>query len=158
MKRVAFAFLFFFLTGTAFPQEISSDKVPAAVKQSFSRQFPSAKAVQYGIENSDYKIVFLKQEKQCIVTYSNAGKWLGTDTEIAAAALPKEVSASVAKNFAGYTVITAVKREALDMGMCFEMDLKRGDTGYSVRFSDTGEVLMKEPRKVEVKVTTRQKK
>jgi hypothetical protein len=158
MKKVAFVFLIFFLTVSAFPQEISSDKVPAAVKQSFTKQFPAAKAVQYGIENSDYKIVFLKQDKQCIVTYNRAGKWLGTDSEITAAALPKEVSASVAKNFAGYTLITAVKREALDMGICFEMDLKQGNAGYSVRFSDTGEVLMKEPRKVEVKVTTKPKK
>ena len=54
--------------------------------------------------------------------------------------------------------MTVVRREAPDKGICFEMDLKKNDAGYSVRFSDKGEILQKIVRKVQVKVATKSKK
>ena len=159
MKKNLFVFtscLLFCLA--AFSQEISSDKIPRPVRQAFVNQFPAAKALKYELNNTDYKISFRDQGKECIITYNAAGKLLETEREITSARLPKEVSAAVTKNFPGYTIITAVRREAIDKGICFEMDLKKEDAGYSVRFSDKGEILMKVARKVEFKVTTKSKR
>jgi uncharacterized protein YxeA len=158
MKKIAIILSFYLLIGlSAFSQEIKPDKVPNPVKQAFVKQFPAAKTVKYGFDNTDYKISFQEQGKECIVTYNATGKLLETEKEITPAGLPKEVSYAVAKNFPGYTIITAVRREAFDKGICFEMDLKKDDAGYSVRFSDKGEILQKKARKVEFRVTTKKR-
>ncbi|MCX6246597.1 MAG: PepSY-like domain-containing protein [Bacteroidetes bacterium] len=158
MRKTALTFFVFLLAVMAFSQQIASDKVPGPVKQAFTRQFPTAKGVQYGADNGNYKILFMDQGKQNILTYNPAGKLLESEKEISPSGLPKEVTASVTKNFPGYTIVATVKREAFDKGICYEMDLKKGEGGYSVRFSDKGEILQQEARKVEYKVTTKQKK
>jgi hypothetical protein len=51
--------------------------------------------------------------------------------------------------------MTVVKREAPDKGICYEMDLKKEGDGYTIRFSDKGEILQKIPRTVQLKVSTK---
>jgi hypothetical protein len=158
MKKRIIVFAAWTLFGlAAFSQEISFDKVPKPVRQAMVRQYPAAKAVKYELDKTVYKIGFRDQGKECIVSYNAVGKLLETEIEITPAGLPKEVSAAAAKNFRGYTIVAAVRREAFDKGICFEMDLKKDDAGYSVRFSDKGEILLKVPRKVEIKVTTKKR-
>lgn len=147
-----------FLALATYSQEISSNNVPVAVRKAFTRQFPGAAAVTYFSDNMDYRIEFLQQGKQIILIYNADGKLLETQKEISQAALPKEVAASAGKNFPGYTMMAIVKREAIDKGICFEMDLKKDNAGYSVRFSDKGEILDKVARTVEFKVSTKSKK
>lgn len=158
MKKYAIALSGFLLAFSLYSQEVSSEQVPVAVRKSFSMQFPSAKSVQYGIESSDYIVLFSDQGSQCIVTYNKSGKLIETQREIAVNKLPAVISASAAKNFPGYTIMDAVKREAADKGVCYETDLKKGDAGYAVRFSESGEILQKEPRKVDYKVSTKTKR
>ena len=55
-------------------------------------------------------------------------------------------------------MMAIIRREAFDKGICYEMDLKKDNAGYSVRFSDKGEILDKVPRTVEYKVTTKSKR
>jgi len=159
MKRIVFALLVSFLFGlSAFSQEITADKVPVPVRQTFNKQYPAAKMVKYEKENADYKVSFLQQGKQFIYTYNKAGYLLETDEEIATAAIPKAVTSTINKKFAGYTIMTVVKREAPDKGICYEMDLKKEGDGYTVRFSDQGEILQKIPRTVQFKVATKSTK
>ena len=156
MKRIATLFLLCFLIIEAsYSQELAPSKVPAAVRTAFAKQFPAARGVKYGSENQDYKISFLEQGKECVATYNSSGKLMETDKEIAVPSLPKTVSAAIAKNFPGYTIMAAVKREAPDAGACYETDLKKDEGGYSVRFSDKGEILQKEVRQVQYRVTTK---
>jgi hypothetical protein len=138
----------------AFSQEISSDKLPKPGRQAFLKQFPTAKVMKYELDKTDYKIGFQDQGKEGIVRYIAAGKLLETKREITSAGLPKEVSPAVAKNFREYTIISPVRREVFNKRICFEMDLKKDDAGYSFRFSDKGEILLKEAKKVEDRVTT----
>jgi len=159
MRKIAILISVCLLTGlTVFSQEITPAQVPVKVKQAFAKQYPAAKAVKYGLDNTVYKISFLEQAKECIVTYDNAGKLIESEIEISSDQLPGKVLSSASKNFPGYSIITAVRREAIDKGICFEMDLKKDNEGYSVRFSETGEVLQKEARRVQVKVTTKPKR
>jgi len=159
MRKIAILFSVYLLTGlSVFSQEISPEQVPGKVKQAFAKQFPTAKALKYGLDNTAYKISFLEQGKECIVTYDNTGKLIETEREIASDRLPQKVQSSASKNFPGYSIITAVRREAIDKGVCFEMDLKKDNEGYSVRFSEAGEILQKQARRVQVKVTTKPKR
>jgi hypothetical protein len=159
MKKVTFIFLLSLFMGmVSFSQELVPGKVPVPVRQSFTKQFPNAKSVKYEQNNADYVISFLEQDKQFIFTYNSAGKVLESDQEITPAQLPIEVSSAVTKNFPGYDIATAVKREAPDKGICYEMDLKKEGEGYSIRFSEKGEILQKEPRKVEFNTTIKSKR
>jgi len=159
MKKLLTTILLTILVAmTAFSQEITADKVPARVKQSFTKQYPTALMVKYEQNNADYIISFLQQGKQFIITYNNAGQVVASDKEIDPAKLPVAVSASALKNFPGYQIMTAIKREAVSMGVCYEMDLKKEGAGYSVRFSDKGEILQKEAKTVQLKIQTKQKR
>ena len=159
MKKLLTAILLTFLVAmTSFSQEITADKVPAPVKQSFTRQFPAAKMIKYEKDNISYIISFLQQGKQFIITFNSTGQVIASDKEIDPAKLPSAVSASAVKNFPGYQIMTVIKREAIDMGICYEMDLKKEGAGYSVRFSEEGDILQKVPRTVEFKVQTNQKR
>ena len=144
-----------FISITGFPQDLAPENVPSAVRQSFSKSFPVAKNVRYTRQDQGYKVGFLWAEKQCFATLDKSGKLVETEKGIDASELPKEVKASVNRNFGGYAIIDAVRREAVDMGICYEMDLKKDRSGYQVRFSPKGEILLKVARKEEIKVITK---
>ena len=157
MKIATFFFVLLFIAQMGFSQELKPSQVPNPVRQAFTKQFPAARGVRYASDSQNYSISFLETGKECVATYNSDGKLLETDKEIAPSSLPKLVSSAINKNFAGYTIMTSVKREALDAGVCYETDLKKGDAGYSVRFSEKGEILQKKARTVQFKVTTKGK-
>lgn len=132
-----------------FTQKITPDKVPAPVKQAFAKKFPAATDVKYEMEKKDYEINFKDKGVEMSANFDATGKWLETETEIKQSDLPKEVSASVAKNFAGYKISEVAKVESADKGLCYEMDLKNDKEGYEVQFSPKGDILKKHPLKKE---------
>jgi hypothetical protein len=157
MKKIFLVFPFcFLLVLNLFSQEkVATDKVPAVIRQAVAKRFPAAKNIQYEKQDQEYRAGFLENGKQCYVYYDPAGKWLETEKAIDPSALPKEVAASAAKNFKGYTIVDAARREASDKGTCYEADLMKDQAGFQVRFSEKGDVLVKVPRKVEFKVVTK---
>jgi hypothetical protein len=142
---------FLLISMGCFSQKLSSDKVPAEVKQAFAKKFPAATDVKYEMEMKDYEISFKENGKECSANFDSTGKWLETETEMKDSDLPKEVKTSVAKNFAGFKIAEVVKLETPDKGMCYEMDLNKGKEAYEVQISPKGDVLKKEPLKVEKK-------
>ena len=132
-----------------FTQKITPDKVPAPVKQAFAKKFPAATDVKYEMEKKDYEINFKYKGVEMSANFDASGKWLETETEIKESDLPKEVSASVAKNFAGFKISEVAKVETRDKGIIYEMDLKKDKEGYEVQFSPKGDILKKTPLKKE---------
>ncbi len=132
-----------------YTQKITSEKVPAPVKQAFTKKFPGATDVKYEMEKKDYEINFKEKGVEMSANFDATGKWLETETEIKESDLPKEVSASVAKNFAGFKIAEVAKTETPDKGMIYEMDLKKDKEGFEVQFSPKGDILKKTPLKKE---------
>ena len=132
-----------------YSQKITPDKVPVPVKQAFAKKFPAATDVKYEMEKKDYEINFKDKGVEMSANFDATGKWLETETEIKQSDLPKEVSASVAKNFAGFKITEVAKVETPDKGLIFEMDLKKDKEGYEVQFSPKGDILKKTPLKKE---------
>ena len=132
-----------------YTQKISEDKVPAMVKQTFAKKFPAASDVKYEMEKKDYEISFKDKGIEMSANFDATGKWLETETEIKETDLPKEVSASVAKNFGGFKLSEIAKTETPDKGLIYEMDLKKEKEGYEVQFTPKGDVLKKTPLKKE---------
>jgi Putative beta-lactamase-inhibitor-like, PepSY-like len=125
----------------SYSQKITSDKVPAPVKQSFTKMFPAAISVKFEMEKKDYEINFTDNGVEKSANFDGAGKWLETETGIKPANLPKEVTASIVKNFSGYKISEVAKVEKPGTGMIYEMDLKKDKEGYEVQFSPKGVFL-----------------
>ena len=130
-----------------YSQKITPDKVPAPVKQAFAKKFPAATDVKYEMEKKDYEINFKDKGVEMSANFDATGKWLETETEIKQSDLPKEVSASEAKNFTGFKISEVAKVETPDKELIYEMDLKKDKEGYEVQFSPKGDILKKTPLK-----------
>ena len=149
MKKIIIVLLsaFLLISFMAFTQKVTPEKVPAPVKQAFAKKFPAATNVKYEMENKDYEISFKNKGTEMSVNFDPSGKWLETETEIKISDLPKEVSASVANNFAGFKISEASKNETPGQGLVYEMDLKKDKERYEVQFSPKGDVVKKTPLK-----------
>ena len=132
-----------------FTQKITPDKVPSPVKIAFAKKFPAATDVKYEMEKKDYEINFKDKGVEMSANFDSTGKWLETETEIKESDLPKDVSASVAKSFAGFKISEVAKTETPDKGLIYEMDLKKDKEGFEVQFSPKGDILKKTPLKKE---------
>ena len=132
-----------------YAQKITPDKVPAPVKQSFTKKFPAATDVKYEMEKKDYEINFKDKGVEMSANFDATGNWLETEIEIKESNLPKEVSTSAAKNFAGFKISEVAKTETSEKGLIYEMDLKKDKEGFEVQFSPKGDILKKTPLKKE---------
>jgi hypothetical protein len=127
----------------------SMEEAPAPVKEAFTKMFPAATDVKYEMERENFEVNFKDKGVEMSANFDKGGKWLETETGIKESELPKEVSASIAKNFSGYMVSEVAKVEMPDKGVCYEMDLMKDKEGFEVQFSPKGDVIMKHELKVE---------
>ena len=125
----------------SFSQKISVDKVPDAVKKSFTAKFPAATEASYEMEKNDYEINFKEKGTEKSANFDVAGKWLETETAIKESELPAEVTASIAKFFAGYTVTETDKTETPARGLFYEVELTKDKKGVEVQFTEKGDIL-----------------
>ncbi|MEI6683718.1 MAG: PepSY-like domain-containing protein [Bacteroidota bacterium] len=130
-----------------FAQKVAPDKVPAPVKQAFAKKFPTATDVKYEMEKSDFEINFRDKGVGMSANFDATGKWLETETEIKESDLPKEVSASVARNFPGFKITEVARTEAPGKEPIYETDVRKGKEGYEVQFTVKGDILKKIPLK-----------
>ena len=130
-----------------YTQELTPDKVPTSVLQAFAKKFPAATEVKYELKHNNYEIAFRDKGVRGFAKFNPTGKWLDTKTAIVESDLPKEVSASIARDFAGFKSSEVTTVELPDKPLFYMMDLKKGNEGYKVHFSPKGVVLKKTPLK-----------
>ena len=73
-------------------------------------------------------------------SFDNSGKWLESETEIAAKELPAAISGLLAKEFAGYKTDEISILESPEL-KGFEVNLKKGETVLEVVFDNAGKIL-----------------
>ncbi|RYD97749.1 MAG: hypothetical protein EOP50_05465 [Sphingobacteriales bacterium] len=66
-------------------------KIPSAVTDSFTRQYPQAKQVSYGDNLGDYSVRFLMDTSKMIAHYNRKGVWQGSDKTITFESLSNDV-------------------------------------------------------------------
>ena len=148
MKKIIvllLAFLGFAFMGHS--QTIPVEKIPAPVKEAFAKKFPAATDVRYEMENKDYEVTFKDKGVGMSANFNSKGEWLETETIMIESDLPKEVLTSVATNFKGFMITEITKIEGPGKVLNYEMNLKKGKEGYSVKFSPKGDILKKTPLK-----------
>jgi hypothetical protein len=140
-KTVVLMMTCLFISLTGFSQTIPAEKVPVNIKQAFEKKFPAAKDIKYELETREYEVSFKENGVQMSANFDPAGKWLETETQIKVSELPKEVTASVAKNYPGFKINAASRTETSTGGLSYETDLQKDKVKHEVQFSPNGEVL-----------------
>lgn len=148
MKKILvllFASLLIIVSG--FAQKVSADKVPAAVGEAFAKKFPYATNVKYEMEGKAYEINFRDKGFEMSANFDAKGKWLETETEVKKADLPKEVTASAANFYPGFTISEAAKTDTPENVSFYDLELKKGKEAWEVRFTPEGDMVKKTPVK-----------
>jgi len=145
MKRVIYLLLSAALmSNAAYAQKISGGKVPVAVISAFKAKFPTVAKTNWELENTnEYEAGFKLNGEKVSANFDNTGKWLETETEIKASALPASVQTALSKDFAGFKINEASKIESVRNGNCFEAEIEKGEDTYDVLFTTDGKVLSK---------------
>jgi len=130
-----------------YSQKIIPEKVPSLVKKAFAKKFSDATDVKYEMKKKYYEVTFKDNGDRMSANFNSKGEWLETETIINESDLPKEVSTSVAKNFAGFIISEITQIDTPDKVLNYELDLKKGKVGYEVKFTPKGEILKKTPLK-----------
>ena len=109
MKRLLGLFLITAgLSMGAHAQKHSGDAVPAAVKESFARQFPNT-APRWEKTGDQYSAYFKHRRQDMSAVYAANGTLAETEEEIKVAQLPRPVVDYVAQHFRGSKITEATK-------------------------------------------------
>jgi hypothetical protein len=133
----------FFLSSVSFTQKLTPDKVPANVKQAFMKEYPKAMEPGWKMTNEIYQVMFTLNGIKHAAKFDKGGQWVDKEERIALANLPKEVTATIAKSFAGFKAYEAEKVETPSKGMLYNVGLEKEKEFLEVHFSLKGDVLDK---------------
>jgi uncharacterized protein YxeA len=131
------------LSSVSFAQKVTPDKVPAVVKQAFSKEYPKAIETSWRMYDNNYQALFNLNGVKHAAKFDKNGQWIDKEERIDLSNLPKEVTASIAKNFAGYKAYEAEKVETPNKGLLYNVGLEKEKAFLEVHFSIKGEVLDK---------------
>ena len=139
MKKLFFLSVMFLVCIIAFGQKT----VPQQVNNAFSQKYPSAKSVKWASEEAnEWEAEFTLNGKGMSASYDNSGKWLESETEIAAKDLPAAVSGTLAKEFAGYKTDEMSILDSPEL-KGFEVGLKKGESTLEIVIDNSGKVIKK---------------
>jgi len=136
---------FLLISVVGFSQQITAEKVPAAVKDAFAKKYPAATDVKYEMAKTDFVVAFKDKEVGMYANFNSRGEWLQTETIVLESDVPKEVLTSVATNFVGFIITAVTKLEGPNDVLNYILDLKKGSEIIEVKFSPKGDVLKKTP-------------
>jgi hypothetical protein len=115
-------------------QKISSSKVPAAVKTSFSKAHPGINKVAWELEDGMYEAGYTKNKVEISELYGKAGALMETETAIKVASLPAGVSAYVKQHYKGASIKEAAKITDSKGVVTYEAEVK----GKDLIFNEVG--------------------
>jgi hypothetical protein len=144
MKKfiLLFAVSFLLISG-GFAQHIETDKVPDAPKAALKKEFPKAIDQMWNLTGSTYQVIFSVEKTRHAMKFDEKGNWIDKETRISKTALPKEITHSIAKNFAGYMIYEAEKVETPTKGKLYNVGLEKGKELLEVHLSMKGDVMDK---------------
>ena len=132
------------LTHTACGQNQSEEKIPEAVRTSFTTKFPEAKNVQWDRENdASYEAEFKSGKQEVSATFNTEGTWIETETIIKKSALPEAVQSALARDYSMYKVNEAAKIEMAQNEIRYEAEIEKGEESFDVLYSADGKELSK---------------
>lgn len=132
-----------FILSFAFSSIITAQvKVPAAVEAALKQNFPTVEKPLWDKENAhEYEAEFMLKGVKTSANFSDTGKWLETEMEITATALPKKVADAFHAKYAGAEITGAAKIETADNKIKYEAEFKTNGKKQEVLFDADGNLL-----------------
>ena len=138
MKKTIIALSFaVMLTGSAFAQKLSADKVPANVKAKFAALYPKVTDVKWEMEKSDYEAGFKEGNTKMSVVIDTKGELKETETAIEVSALPKAAADYLAKTYPNAKITEAAKIVDAKGKMVYEAEVNKKD----ILFDEKGNLV-----------------
>jgi hypothetical protein len=117
-------------------QKIDASKVPAAVKESFAKQFPGA-AAKWEKETGNYEAGFKQNGNSMSALFEATGTMTESEIDIKVADLPVSVLTYVKKHYKGKTIKEGAKITKADGTVNYEAEV----AGKDVIFDAAGKFL-----------------
>ena len=113
--------------------------IPAAVQESFKKNFPDVTVKKWEKEDGNFEANFSKDGKTMSATFDAEGAWMETETGIAIKDLPASVSYYVKEHYSGATIREAAMLKT-PKGDMYEAEIK----GKDLLFDMNGKFLKEE--------------
>ncbi len=143
MKNLIILLALSLSVGSAYSQKLKEADVPAAVKESFKKNYPTGKAEKWEKEGDVYEAEYEMGKDEGSVTFDASGNVQETEKEIKVSELPKGVSDYVNKNMPGKKIKEASKITTAAGVVQYEAEV--GEVDYI--FDADGKFLKKEEDK-----------
>jgi hypothetical protein len=157
-KTVLLLIALFLVSSFSFSQTISTGKVPKSVKKTFAKDYSKAVKPLWSISDGNYKVDFLNNGVKNAVTYDKSGTWQKKEVAVSGPKVPKEIKATLTKEFAGFRTTESIHITTPDSVSQYHLSVVKGKEAYNVYFSPAGEILKKEPKPENKPVETKKKK
>ena len=123
-------------------QQIKESEVPAAVKSSFAKAYPTATEVKWEKENGSFEVSFDQGKQDMSVVLDSKGTILEIENEIGKSELPSAVQNTLAKDFVGYKILEVAKILAKGV-TTFEAEVEKGSEHFDLIFDAQGKLSKK---------------
>ena len=138
MKKRLVALIALVLTLMACGQ---TNKPPQKVQSAFSEKFTSVKSLKWEKENNGWEAEFKMNDMKMSASFTEAGEWLETETEIKTKDVPADIINAVKSKFVGWNIDEVEKLEKPDF-KGYEVDLKMKKSEKEILVSETGEITI----------------
>lgn len=95
MKKILILAVFTFATIEVNAQKMTADKVPSAVRESFTKQYPNAKSAKWDKEAAGYEASFKMDGKDMSIVFDAKGMEKEVETDIKFSELPMPVQTAL---------------------------------------------------------------
>lgn len=120
-----------------YSQKIQEKDLPAAVKESFHKNYASAKQVKWDKEKENYEASFDWNGADHSVLYNAAGQTVETEVEIKVSELPAAAKQYMETHYSGKTIKEAAKITDAKQVVTYEAEIK----GMDVLFDAQGKFI-----------------
>ena len=137
MKKVVIMMAAGMISSCAFAQKIQDKDVPAAVKATFQKSYPSTKEVKWEKEGDKYEASFDVNKVDNSVLFNADGNIVETEVEIELNQLPSGILEYVKTHYSGQTVKEGAKITNTKGVVTYEAEIK----GMDLLFDSNGKFI-----------------
>lgn len=121
-------------------QDIPQAQVPSVVLNSFKKDFPKARDIEWELKGDVYKAEFEIGFTDHEVTLDKTGKTLKHKQDIKESDLPQPVASVIAKDFEGFR-LSDISKTISDGSLTYKLDLKKGTKEWVIIIDEMGKIL-----------------
>src|SRR5207248_388890 len=124
-------------------QVLSTNHVPAKVRQAFRAKFPAVRFAAWKIKSDgDYEAEFTLKRKEIAAKFDVSGKWIETESAIPRSQLPTALSAAIAQEFKGYKIVETQTLQRWDeTRLIYEVHLENAAEIVKLQLYSDGTIL-----------------